>query len=51
MMALAYMQVALGVATLVNHVPTWLAACHQNGSMALLTAIFWLTNELRRVPK
>jgi cytochrome c oxidase assembly protein subunit 15 len=41
----------LGIATLLYYVPVWLASVHQNGSMAVLTMAFWLTNELRRVPK
>uniref|UniRef100_A0A915D054 Uncharacterized protein n=1 Tax=Ditylenchus dipsaci TaxID=166011 RepID=A0A915D054_9BILA len=30
---------------------TWLAALHQNGSMALLSFAMWLSHELRRIPK
>ncbi|XP_039337689.1 cytochrome c oxidase assembly protein COX15 homolog [Mauremys reevesii] len=51
LMAVAYMQVGLGISTLLLYVPTPLAATHQSGSLALLTVALWLMNELRRVPK
>lgn len=51
LLVLGYAQVALGIVTLVHFVPVWLAAAHQTNSMAVLTAAFWLTNELRRIPK
>uniref|UniRef100_A0A452GYU2 Cytochrome c oxidase assembly homolog COX15 n=1 Tax=Gopherus agassizii TaxID=38772 RepID=A0A452GYU2_9SAUR len=51
LMAVAYMQVGLGISTLLLYVPTPLAAIHQSGSLALLTVALWLMNELRRVPK
>lgn len=51
MFVMGYVQVALGVFTLIHYVPTWLASLHQNGSMTLIGFTFWLTNELRRVPK
>ncbi|XP_029418875.1 cytochrome c oxidase assembly protein COX15 homolog isoform X2 [Nannospalax galili] len=51
LLALAYMQVALGISTLLMYVPTPLAATHQSGSLALLSGALWLMNELRRVPK
>ncbi|XP_023378295.1 cytochrome c oxidase assembly protein COX15 homolog isoform X3 [Pteropus vampyrus] len=51
LLALAYTQVGLGISTLLMYVPTPLAATHQSGSLALLSAALWLMNELRRVPK
>ncbi|XP_038265818.2 uncharacterized protein LOC119858695 isoform X1 [Dermochelys coriacea] len=51
LIAVAYMQVGLGISTLLLYVPTPLAATHQSGSLALLTVALWLMNELRRVPK
>lgn len=51
LLALAYTQVGLGISTLLMYVPTPLAAAHQSGSLALLSAALWLMNELRRVPK
>ncbi|EFO86308.1 hypothetical protein CRE_01771 [Caenorhabditis remanei] len=49
--AAVFGQAALGVFTLINYVPVWLAACHQSGSMALLSSVLWLSHELRRLPK
>ncbi|KAF2802266.1 COX15-CtaA-domain-containing protein [Mytilinidion resinicola] len=39
---LVCMQVALGISTLIYMVPTWLAATHQAGSLALLTGVLVL---------
>lgn len=44
-------QVGLGISTLLLYVPTPLAATHQSGSLALLSAALWLAAELRRLPK
>ncbi|MCC6469620.1 MAG: COX15/CtaA family protein [Alphaproteobacteria bacterium] len=44
---LAVLQVALGIATLLLVVPVPLAALHQAGAMALLTAALWLRFTLR----
>ncbi|KAG7462460.1 hypothetical protein MATL_G00185070 [Megalops atlanticus] len=49
--AMAYLQVGLGVSTLLLYVPTPLAATHQSGSLALLTLAIWVLTELRRVAK
>lgn len=46
-MALACLQVALGIGTLVYMVPTHLAATHQAGSLALLTAALVLLGRFR----
>lgn len=46
LMGVGWMQVGLGVSTLLLHVPTWLAACHQQGSLVLLTIATWLYHEL-----
>ncbi|XP_069467623.1 heme A synthase COX15 [Ambystoma mexicanum] len=51
LIAVAYLQVTLGISTLLLYVPTPLAATHQSGSLALLSMALWLMNELRRVPK
>lgn len=48
-MGLACMQLTLGVSTLLLYVPTHLAATHQSGALALLTASLWLAHNLRRV--
>jgi len=47
---LAALQVALGIATLVYMVPTWLAAGHQAGALALLTGALVLRARLRVPP-
>ena len=45
------LQISLGVATLLTYVPTQLAASHQGGALAVMGFAFWLTHELRRLPK
>lgn len=42
-----YLQVLLGISTLLNHVPVILAASHQSGSLILLSTIIWLCHELK----
>ncbi|XP_075975347.1 heme A synthase COX15 isoform X2 [Anticarsia gemmatalis] len=52
--AMAWLQVALGISTLLHYVPTPLAASHQSGSLVLLTLAIWLTHEiklLKYIPK
>ncbi|KAJ1981497.1 Cytochrome c oxidase assembly protein cox15 [Dimargaris verticillata] len=51
LMALATAQVTLGILTLLNSVPTDLAAVHQAGSISLLTASLTLMHLLKKVPK
>jgi heme a synthase len=46
-MGFAVLQVTLGITTLIYMVPTHLAAAHQAGSLALLTAILVLLGRLR----
>ncbi|XP_003741111.1 cytochrome c oxidase assembly protein COX15 homolog [Galendromus occidentalis] len=46
-LAAAWMQVALGITTLLNYVPTHLAATHQAGALTLFTTLLWLTHELK----
>ena len=48
----SFLQVGLGIATLLWFVPTPLAASHQSGSLALLTFALWLMHELKKkVPR
>ncbi|KAG8240439.1 hypothetical protein J437_LFUL003153 [Ladona fulva] len=47
--AMAWMQVALGITTLLTYVPVPLAASHQSGSLVLLSLAVWLTHELKLV--
>lgn len=49
--AMAWVQVALGITTLLTYVPVPLAASHQSGSLILLSTALWLGHELKRVPK
>ncbi|XP_053165780.1 cytochrome c oxidase assembly protein COX15 homolog isoform X2 [Hemicordylus capensis] len=51
LVAAAYLQVSLGISTLLLYVPTPLAATHQSGSLVLLSMALWLMHELRRIPK
>ncbi|TAN55918.1 MAG: heme A synthase, partial [Rhodospirillales bacterium] len=45
--AMAVLQVALGIGTLIFVVPVWLASAHQMGAMALLTLCLWALHDLR----
>ncbi|KAH9633820.1 hypothetical protein HF086_005454 [Spodoptera exigua] len=52
--AMAWLQVSLGIMTLLYYVPTPLAASHQSGSLVLLSLAIWLTHEiklLKYIPK
>lgn len=51
---MGWMQVILGISTLLTYVPVPLAASHQSGSLVLLSLAIWLSHEcklLRRIPK
>jgi heme a synthase len=48
---MGWIQVILGISTLLTYVPVPLAASHQSGSLALLSLIFWLTHELKFLKK
>lgn len=48
---MVFVQVGLGIATLVHYVPISLASAHQAGSLTLLTFATWLSHTLRRAPK
>eukprot|EP01135_Chromosphaera_perkinsii_P000304 Nk52_evm73s62 gene=Nk52_evmTU73s62 len=50
-LGVAYVQMCLGISTLLYFVPVELAASHQAGSLTLLTCAMWLANELKRLPK
>lgn len=45
--AAGWLQVLLGVTTLLTYVPIPLAASHQSGSLLLLSTTIWLTHELK----
>ncbi|XP_076241900.1 heme A synthase COX15 [Calliopsis andreniformis] len=42
-----YLQVLLGISTLMYHVPVALAALHQSGSLLVLSTMIWLCHELK----
>ncbi|XP_011143889.1 cytochrome c oxidase assembly protein COX15 homolog isoform X2 [Harpegnathos saltator] len=46
-----YLQIFLGISTLLYHVPTALATSHQSGSLFLLSTIIWLCHELKYLGK
>lgn len=51
---MGWVQVILGITTLLTYVPVPLAASHQSGSLVLLSLAVWLTHEcklLKRIPK
>ncbi|XP_065078283.1 heme A synthase COX15 [Ochlerotatus camptorhynchus] len=52
--AMGWLQVMLGITTLLTYVPVPLAASHQSGSLLLLSFAIWLTHEMKlvkRLPK
>ncbi|KAL1122535.1 hypothetical protein AAG570_002865 [Ranatra chinensis] len=49
--AMAWMQVLLGITTLLHYVPVSLGAMHQSGSLLLLSTAIWLTHELKHVKR
>lgn len=51
LVGMAFVQVSLGISTLLLYVPVSLAALHQSGSLALLSFAVWFANELKRIPK
>lgn len=51
LVAMSFVQVTLGICTLLYYVPTHLAATHQFGSLTLLSFAIWLANELKKIPK
>ncbi|KAI5740941.1 hypothetical protein M8J76_008721 [Diaphorina citri] len=48
---MAYMQVALGITTLLTYVPVSIAALHQSGSLILLSMALWLSHEMKHVKR
>lgn len=47
----AWMQVGLGISTLLLYVPVSLAAMHQSGSLITLSTAIWLAHELKHVKR
>lgn len=48
LLAALWLQVVLGISTLLLHVPVWLAASHQGGAVLLLSAGIYCAHVLRR---
>lgn len=48
---MAWLQVGLGITTLLCYVPVSIAALHQSGSLILLSFAVWLTHELKYVKR
>lgn len=51
LLAALWMQVILGISTLLLHVPVWLGASHQGGAVVLLSAALYCAHVLRRQPQ
>lgn len=45
--AMVLIQMTLGIATLLSHVPVWLGALHQAGAVTLLSLAVWSVHRLR----
>lgn len=48
---MAFVQVALGISTLITHVNIAIATTHQAGALTLLTLLVWLLHEIPYVPR
>ena len=46
LLAALWLQVIMGISTLLLHVPVWLAAAHQGGAVALLSATLYASHVL-----
>ena len=47
MFFMGWMQVGLGITTLLTYVPTSIAAMHQAGALVTLSSALWLSHELK----
>ena len=50
-LGLVWLQVTLGISTLIYLVPTPVAAAHQAGALALLTSVVVMASNLRKTPR
>jgi cytochrome c oxidase assembly protein subunit 15 len=50
LLAAAMLQVALGISTLLLHVPVTLAAAHQGGALVLFTVLLFISHRMRPQP-
>lgn len=48
MLAMLFIQVTLGISTLLMYVPVALAAAHQGGALLLFTIVLFVTHQIRR---
>jgi heme a synthase len=48
MLAMLFVQVTLGISTLLLHVPVALAASHQGGALVLFTLVLFVAHQIRR---
>jgi cytochrome c oxidase assembly protein subunit 15 len=48
LLAMALLQLALGISALLLAVPVWLGALHQGGALLLLGLGLWALHQLRR---
>ena len=48
MLAMLFIQVSLGISTLLLHVPVVLAASHQTGALLLFTLVLFVAHQIRR---
>ena len=48
MLAMLFIQVSLGISTLLLHVPVALAASHQTGALLLFTLVLFVAHQIRR---
>jgi len=48
MLAMLFIQVTLGISTLLLHVPVTLAASHQGGALVLFTIVLFVAHQIRR---
>ena len=47
LLAMGWMQVGLGITTLLTYVPVSIAAMHQSGALLTLSSALWLSHELK----
>jgi cytochrome c oxidase assembly protein subunit 15 len=48
---MAFMQLGLGISTLISHVNIIVATAHQAGALMVLTLLVWLLHEIPHFPE
>ena len=51
LVVMAFLQVGLGISTLISHVNIILATAHQAGALTVLTLLVWLLHEIPHIPQ